>query len=187
MAGLERTPTGELPIIGRNTVDAVGVPDVRADLPMLYETHYRKLVKLASFYTDDTETAEEVVQDAFVKLLNGNYKIDTNVGAYLRSMVLNGARSQLRKRRVRRDYVPDVPRPVDAAEIGGVAAAASAEMIAALRTLPEKQSAVLVLRYFLDLSEADIAETLGIARGSVKSHASRGLAKLSKLIPEVQS
>ena len=187
MAGLERTPTGELPIIGRNSVDVVGVPDVRADLPVLYEAHYRKLVKLASFYTDDTETAEEVVQDAFVKLLNGNYKIDTNVGAYLRSMVLNGARSQLRKRRVRRDYVPDVPRPVDAAEIGGVAAAASAEMIAALRTLPEKQSAVLVLRYFLDLSEADIAETLGIARGSVKSHASRGLAKLSKLIPEVQT
>ena len=186
MAGLERTPTGELPIIRHDAVAEAVVSDVLADLPVLYETHYRKLVKLASFYTDDTETAEEVVQDAFVKLLNGNYHIDTNVGAYLRSMVLNGARSQLRKRRVRRDYVPDTPRPVDAAEIGGVAAAASAEIVTALRTLPEKQGAVLVLRYFLDLSEADIAETLGIARGSVKSHASRGLAKLSKLISEVQ-
>ena len=181
MAGLERTPTGELPIVERS------VPAARPDLPALYEAHYRRLVKLASFYTDDTETAEEVVQDAFLKLLNGNYRIESNPGAYLRSMVLNGARSQLRKRRVRRDYVPESPRPVDAAEIGGVAAAASAEMIKALRSLPEKQSAVLVLRYYLDLSEADIAETLGIARGSVKSHASRGLAKLSNLIPEVQA
>jgi RNA polymerase sigma-70 factor (sigma-E family) len=182
MAGLERTPTGELPVIGRSAA-----PDTRVDVPALYEAHYRKLVKLASFYTDDTETAEEVVQDAFLKLLKGNYRIDTNPGAYLRSMVLNGARSQLRKRKVRRDYVPDTPRPVDAAEIGGVAAAASTEIVAALRTLPEKQSAVLVLRYFLDLSEADIAETLGIARGSVKSHASRGLAKLARMIPEVQA
>ena len=74
-----------------------------------------------------------------------------------------------------------------AAEVGGVAAAASAEIVLALRSLPEKQSAVLVLRYFLDLSEADIAQTLGIARGSVKSHASRGLAKLARLIPELQS
>jgi RNA polymerase sigma-70 factor (sigma-E family) len=179
MAGLERTPTGELPIIGRT------VTQTRVDLPALYEAHYRRLVKLASFYTDDTETAEEVVQDAFVKLLNGNYRIDTNAGAYLRSMVLNGARSQLRKRRVRREYVPDTPLPVDAAEVGGVAALASAEIVAALRTLPDKQGAVLVLRYFLDLSEAEIAQTLGIAPGSVKSHASRGLAKLAKLLPEI--
>ncbi|NNE94462.1 MAG: SigE family RNA polymerase sigma factor [Acidimicrobiales bacterium] len=181
MAGLERTPTGELPVVERV------VSQTQVDLPGLYETHYRRLVKLASFYTDDTETAEEVVQDAFVKLLNGNYRIDSNAGAYLRSMVLNGARSQLRKRKVRRDYVPDVPRPVDAAEVGGVAAAASSEIVAALRSLPQKQSAVLVLRYFLDLSEADIAQTLGIARGSVKSHASRGLAKLARTIPELQA
>lgn len=180
MAGLERTPTGELPIIGRARRD-----DSRVDLPALYEAHYRSLVKLASFYTDDTETAEEVVQDAFVKLLRGNHRIDTNVGGYLRSMVLNGARSQLRKRKVRRDFVPETPRPVESAEVRGVAAADSTAVVAALRALPDKQSAVLVLRYYLDLSEAEIADTLGIARGSVKSHASRGLAKLASMLPGV--
>ncbi len=183
MAGLERTPTGELPVVQR--VDAGPGTGPLVDLPALYEAHYRKLVKLASFYTDDIETAEEVVQDAFVKLLNGNYRIETNPGGYLRTMVLNGARSQLRRRKVRRDHVPDVPRPADAAEVGGVAAASSSEIVAALRTLPDQQTAVLVLRYFLDLSEADIADTLGIARGSVKSHASRGLAKLAAIVPEV--
>ena len=189
MAGLERTPTGELPVVRHAPAEmrVVAQPDYRTDLPSLYEVHYRKLVKLASFYTDDVETAEEVVQDAFVKLLKGNYRIESNPAGYLRSMVLNGARSQLRKRKVRRNHTPDAPSPADAAEIGGVAAAASAEIVAALRTLPDRQCAVLVLRYFLDLSEADIAETLGIARGSVKSHASRGLAKLAAIVPEVSA
>ncbi len=160
--------------------------DPRVDVPLLYETHYRRLVKLASFYTDDTETAEEVVQDAFVKLVAGNHRIEANPDAYLRSMVLNGARSQLRRRRVRRDHVPDAQRTVEAAEVSGVASATAAEIVVALRTLPEKQSAVLVLRYYLDLSESDIADTLGIARGSVKSHASRGLARLAALLPEIR-
>ena len=59
MAGLERTPTGELPVVERVAAEAGTGPLV--DLPALYEAHYRKLVKLASFYTDDIETAEEVV------------------------------------------------------------------------------------------------------------------------------
>jgi RNA polymerase sigma-70 factor (sigma-E family) len=162
---------------------ASGGPGLQAELPRLYEEHYRTLVKLASFNVDDTETAEEVVQDAFVKLVAGNYEIEPGREAqYLRSMVLNGARSTLRKRRVRRAHTPEPPGLVAAAEVGGVASAEHDRMIDALRTLPEKQAHVLVLRYYLDLSEAEIADTLGIARGSVKSHAHRGLAKLATLL-----
>ncbi len=153
------------------------------DLPELYEQYYRSLVKLASMYVDDRETAEEVTQDAFVKLLSGKYRIEPGKeGPYLRSIVLNGARSQLRKRRVRRAKIPEPPGLVAAAEIGGVGASERDDMLASLRTLPEKQASVLILRYYLDLSEAEIAETLNIARGSVKSHAHRGLAKLAKLL-----
>ncbi len=155
------------------------------DLSDLYERHYRSLVKLASFYVDDLETAEEVTQDAFLKLIGGNYHIEPGREApYLRSMVLNGARSMLRKRRVRRLHKPDPPGLVAAAEVGGIAATADTDMLRALRSLPEKQAAVLILRYYLDLSEADIAATLDIARGSVKSHAHRGLAKLAKLVDD---
>lgn len=156
------------------------------DLSALFDQHYVRLVKMASFYTDDTETAEEVVQDAFVKLLRGNYRIEPGKEApYLRSIVLNGARSTLRKRKVRRDHRPEPAPNAPAAEVGGVANATSDEMLAALRQLPEKQAAVLVLRYYLDLSEAEIAETLNIARGSVKSHAHRGLAKLATLVKDL--
>lgn len=156
------------------------------DLEALFDEHYTRLVRMASFYTDSTESAEEVVQDAFVKLLKGNYKIEEGREApYLRSMVLNGARSTLRKRKVRRDYKPEPTPNAPAAEIAGVANAASEEMLEALRQLPEKQASVLVLRYYLDLSEAEIADTLDIARGSVKSHAHRGLAKLATLVKDL--
>lgn len=162
--------------------------DMRALLPDLYHEHYRSLVRLASFSVDDLETAEEVVQDAFVKLVGGNYDIapGKEIG-YLRSMVLNGARSALRKRQVRRAHTPDRPGLVAAAEEAGVASTESDRVIAALRQLPEQQASVLALRYYLDLSEIDIAETLGIARGSVKSHAHRGLKKMAHLLGDDQS
>lgn len=169
---------------GRPELQVVADPgsssgDIRAALPDLYDRHYRSLVRLASFSVDDRETAEEVVQDAFVKLVSGNYDIESGKEAgYLRSMVLNGARSALRKRQVRRAHTPEAPELAAAAEEAGVASTEQDRMIAALRGLPEKQAAVLTLRYYFDLSEAEIADTLGIARGSVKSHAHRGLKRL---------
>lgn len=159
--------------------------DFQAALPALYDEHYRSLVRLASFNVDDRETAEEVVQDAFVKLVAGNYRVEPGKElGYLRSMVLNGARSALRKRQVRRAHTPDAPGLVAAAEEAGVASTEHDRMIEALRQLPDKQASVLVLRYYLDLSEADIAATLEIARGSVKSHAHRGLKRLGELLGE---
>lgn len=161
----------------------VVVPVASSSLPALYDQYFRPMVKLASMYVDDRGTAEEVVQDAFVKLLAGSYRIDAGKeGPYLRQMVLNGARSMLRKRRVRRLHTPDKPGLVAAAEESGVANSERDRMLRAVRQLPEKQASVLILRYYLDLSEAEIAETLGIARGSVKSHAHRGLAKLQKML-----
>lgn len=158
------------------------------DLSSLYDEHFRSMVKLASMYVDTREAAEEVVQDAFVKLVAGNYQIESGKeGPYLRRMVLNGARSALRKRRVRRLHTPDKPGLVAAAEVSGVASVERDEMLTAVRKLPEKQASVLILRYYLDLSEVDIAETLEMAPGSVKSHAHRGLKKLQTMLVAGQS
>lgn len=158
-------------------------PRSETSLPALYDNHYEKMVKLASMYVDQREAAEEVVQDAFVKLLKGNYRIAEGAeAAYLRRMVVNGAHSALRKRRVRRRHIGDEPGPVAAAEEEGVDRSERERILHAVRQLPRNQAAVIVLRYYLDLSEADIAETLGIARGSVKSHAHRGLARLHKIL-----
>ena len=152
-------------------------------LPALYDAHYAKMVKLASMYVDQREVAEEVVQDAFLKLLKGNYNIKPgNEAAYVRRMVINGAHSALRKRRVRRRHTLDEPESVASAEEGGVSLSERQRILNAVRKLPRKQASVIILRYYLDLSEAEIAESLGMARGSVKSHAHRGLHRLQQIL-----
>lgn len=147
-------------------------------LVALYNEHYDALVRLASFLLDDTESCEEVVQDAFVKLFTVAEPTVGKEAAYLRTMVMNGARSRMRKRLVRRRFVHELPEPTASAETAALSRHERENVIRALRRLPKRQSEVLMLRFYNDLSEAEIAETLGISAGSVKTHTSRGLASL---------
>ncbi|MCY3806005.1 MAG: SigE family RNA polymerase sigma factor [bacterium] len=154
-------------------------------LVRLFADHYKDLVRLASLLLDDVGSCEEVVQDAFVKMHTLTTRPEEGKeAAYLRSMVMNGARSRMRRRMVRRRVVPEAAPPAESAEAGALEQLQSDALIDAVRSLPRRQSEVLTLRYYLDLSEAEIAETLGISPGSVKTHASRGLATLErKLTP----
>ena len=158
------------------------VPSWDADeaVTHLYAAHYRSLVRLSALLLRETATAEEVVQDAFVALHGSWRRLDDpdRALAYLRRSVVNGVRSVQRHRVVADRHAP-APLPAAAsAEHGAMLALEHAEVLTALRTLPSRQREVLVLRYYVDLSEADIAEALGISRGAVKSHASRGMAAL---------
>jgi len=149
----------------------------------LYAAHYRSLVRLAALLLRDIGAAEEVTQDAFVAMhgawrrLRDRDDLDKAL-AYLRRSVVNGARSALRHRKVVERHAPRPAPDGASAEHGALLAVEHAEVMAALRRLPERQREVLVLRYYLDLSEAGIADALGISRGAVKSHASRGIATL---------
>ena len=150
----------------------------------LHREHYRSLVKLASLLIDDRGTCEEVVQDAFVSVFRSSLRLrdESKLPAYLRSAVLNGARSQLRKRQVR-TRLRAVDAPVSeaaSAESGAMVADDQRAVIDALRTLPDRQRDVLVLRFYLDLSESEIADTLGIGGGTVKTHVRRGLDSLAR-------
>jgi len=156
----------------------------KEQLVKLYEEHYNSLVRLASFLLDDVESCEEVVQDAFVKLYTTAQPARGKEAAYLRAMVLNGTRSRMRRRLVRRRHVPELPEPVASAESKAMSRHERQAMLAALRRLPRRQAEVLTLRFYQDLNEAEIAETLGISQGSVKTHASRGLAALKSLLGE---
>jgi RNA polymerase sigma factor (sigma-70 family) len=105
--------------------------------------------------------------------------------AYLRQTVVNRSRSVLRHRGVQARYTPPVAADVPGADEHALVSERRSLVLDAMRALPDRQREVIALRYYLDLSEADIAETLGISRGAVKSHASRGVAALRSLMEDV--
>jgi RNA polymerase sigma-70 factor (sigma-E family) len=159
------------------------LPDApRSAVTTLFHLHYRRLVGLAALMVDDRETAEEVVQDAFEELYRhwGRLRDPAAAIGYLNRTVVNGSRSTLRRRRTVRAY--DLPEAglAPSAESSGVAGGQRQVLMQALRELPRRQREVLVLRYFLDLSEEQIADWLGVSKGSVKQHASRATAALHK-------
>jgi len=150
----------------------------------LWREHYRPLVRLASLLLDDVGACEEVVQDAFVRLHTGWGRVRDaeRAPAWLRSAVLNGARSRLRRRQVAGRHVVAVPDDAESAEAGALIDERHRVVIAALRRLPERQREALALKFYLDLSEAEIAAAMGVSAGSVKTHVHRGLATLSELL-----
>lgn len=165
---------------------AVGELD---DAVALYSAHRLSLVRMAVLLVDDLQSAEDVVQDAFAGFLGRNRALEDpdRALAYLRTSVVNGARSALRRRRTARAYVP--PHEVEPEGPSGRAELAEEhrEVLAAMDRLPARQREVLVLRYWSDLSEAEIADALGISRGTVKSTASRGLDALEKIMTTTEA
>ncbi len=169
------------------------VPDVRpaasawdADrlVTEIYHGEYKSLVRLAVLLVHDVPTAEEVVQDAFEAMHTAWRRLREKEKAlsYLRQAVVNRSRSVLRHRTVVDRNAPKPAPDEPSAEHGALALIERSAVIAALRTLPDRQREAVVLRYYADLSEADIAATMGISRGAVKSHTARAMAALKSVL-----
>lgn len=157
------------------------------DVSELYRTHRLSLLRLAAFLVTDRYLAEEIVQDAFAALQQNWSRLrDPNAATgYLRKSVVNAARNQYRRQGVVRKYLRVAePEGQPAADFALLLAEEHREVIEAVRTLPARQQEVLVLRYWSELNEAEIAETLGISRGTVKSTASRALDALEQRLKE---
>ncbi|MEO3937059.1 SigE family RNA polymerase sigma factor [Dermatophilaceae bacterium Soc4.6] len=153
------------------------------DVPAIYQSHWRSMVRLAVLLVDDTAAAEDVVQDAFIALHQQQHRLRSPHAAvaYLRTTVVNRSRSALRRRMVARKHLRVAePEGLPGADIEVVLHEDHAEVVAALHALPDRMREVLVLRYWTGLSENEIAQTLGISTGTVKSTASRGIAHLRK-------
>jgi RNA polymerase sigma-70 factor (sigma-E family) len=162
--------------------------DADTALEQLYAAHWRQLVRLSVLLVRDVATAEEVVQDAFVAV-HGRWsrlRDHDKALAYLRQTVVNRSRSALRHRGVvaRHAARESAPASHPGADEAALVADRRGAVLDAMRALPDRQREVLALRYYLDLSEAEIAEALGISRGAVKSHASRGSATLRGLLSD---
>jgi RNA polymerase sigma-70 factor (sigma-E family) len=154
----------------------------------LYQTHALALKRLAFLMTGDQPTAEDVVQDAFLGLCRRwpSLQEKGNALGYLRTSVLNGCRSVHRVRFRRRGITLDAPPDGMSAEDIALVGEANRAVLVAIRRLPARQREAVVLRYYLDLTEAQAAEAMGVSRGTVKSATSRGLAALGRMLEETQ-
>jgi RNA polymerase sigma-70 factor (sigma-E family) len=152
-------------------------------LAALHRAHYDALVRLACLLVDDAGSGEEVVQEAFVRVHGAWARIDDPL-TYLRATVTNLARSRLRRRAVARRYVPPPALAAASAEEDAAVGAEHEFVFDAVRALPRRQRECVVLRYYLDLSEVEIAAALGISSGSVKSHTHRGMRTLAARLEE---
>jgi RNA polymerase sigma-70 factor (sigma-E family) len=160
--------------------------DRRALMEVLYQREATSLVRLARLFTDDRSAAEDLVQEAFIRLFHSAHRIQdqARVAAYLRSIVLNLARDHNRRGLMslrHQDSMMDraVPEQPDEAVVRTESQAA---VLDALRSLSPRQRDCLVLRFYLELSESEIARTLDISANSVKTHCRRGLAAMAGLL-----
>jgi RNA polymerase sigma-70 factor (sigma-E family) len=145
-----------------------------------YRTHYRSLLGLAALLLDDTASCEDVVQEAFIRVHSARKRVrdSEKTLAYLRQTVVNLSRSTLRRRILGMKLLSKPMPDMASAEEGAYDRMERDELKRALRGLQRRQREVLVLRYFADMTEVQVAEVLGLSLGSVKAYGSRGIAAL---------
>jgi len=156
-----------------------------ASFDALYEQQWWPMLRVAVGLVDDRASAEDVVQDAFAALFRrwDTLRDPAAATAYLRTSVVNAARSTLRRRGVARRHLHlTTADPVEDADHSSLRSAEHHELRHALRTLPQRQREVLTLRYLTEMSDSDIAATTGLSPSGVRSAASRGLTALRSTI-----
>jgi RNA polymerase sigma-70 factor (sigma-E family) len=166
------------------TAEASAVRSAAADVVAeLYRTEATSLVRLARIFTDDRNAAEDLVQEAFIRFQRtvDRIKDPDKAAPYMRSIVLNLARDHNRRGLMSlRHQETREPPPQAAVEEQALASEDRREVLSAVLALPARQRDCVVLRFYLDLSEREIAETMGISPNSVKTHCRRALAALEK-------
>ena len=150
----------------------------------LHRAHYHSLVRLAAILACDAATAEQVVQDAFVAMRGAGRRLrDSDKAlAYLRQSVVSRSRPVLRHRATAGKHAPAPDAP--GAGQGALPLPGRPAVVAALRALPARQREALVLRYYADLPEAQIASAMGISRAAVKNHTARGMSALRSVLEQ---
>ena len=163
-------------------VDSDDGTDVAGDYAALFAGQFGAMARLATLLGADDP--EDVAQEAFVRLhrRTGTLRDPHASLAYLRTTVVNLSRSRLRHLQVVRRHDAQPPSDADSAEAHAVRREDARELVAALGHLSARHREALVLRYWLDLNEAEMSDAMGISRGTVKSHVSRALDALGLLL-----
>jgi RNA polymerase sigma-70 factor (sigma-E family) len=185
-AGYRRLRAAGLPGAATSGSAAPAATGQAADkaVTVMYRAHYAGLVRLAAVLVGDVATAEDVVQDSFIAMHRAWRRLrDTGKALpYLRRSVINRSRSVLRYRVIADRQFPMLAPELPSAEDSALAVVRRSSVLAALSMLPSRQREVMVLRYYADLSEAQIAAALGISKGAVKSHTARAKDSLRAML-----
>ncbi|MCQ4084406.1 SigE family RNA polymerase sigma factor [Streptomyces sp. RB6PN25] len=173
-------PVAKLPAEARGADNAMATGTTVDHLTETYRAHYRSLLGLAALLLDDLASCEDVVQEAFIRVhsARGRVREPEKTLAYLRQTVVNLSRSALRRRILGLKLLSKPMPDMASAEEGAYEQLERDQLIRSMRGLQRRQREVLVLRYFADMTESQVAETLGISIGSVKAYGSRGIAAL---------
>jgi RNA polymerase sigma-70 factor (sigma-E family) len=176
-------PPAQAPATGQADADGRAM-DREAVLTSLFDLHYPGLLRLAVLLGADD--AEDIVSEAFCQLHRRWNRLRTPDAAlpYLRSVVCNLTRMRLRHLQVVRKHIDRGMDAVQSAESAALLHEDQRALVTALRNLSARQREALVLRYWLGLSESDIAASMGISQGAVKTHVARGMTTLTKLMQE---
>ena len=184
------SPSTDLPAVAIADPASHAAVDADELVVRLFDQEGRSLVRLARLFVDDRNAAEDLVQEAFIRLARNAARVrdPARAPAYLRSIVLNLARDENRRGLVsmrHRSVLAQTTITVDDDEL--TLREDQRQVLHALRDLPERQRTCLVLRYYDELGPDAIAETLGISRNSVKTHLQRGLAALEERLAVVRT
>jgi RNA polymerase sigma-70 factor (sigma-E family) len=173
-------------MLGEGAWERSGTMDPDALVQALFAAEGQRLVSLARFFVDDQTAAEDLVQEAFIRLSRSAARIRDadKAAAYLRSIVINLARDHNRRGLVSLRHRPPPQPDEPSAEERAAATESRREVVEAIRRLPRRQRDCVVMRYYLDLPPDEIAATLGLSTNSVKTHLQRGLRALETMLRE---
>jgi RNA polymerase sigma-70 factor (sigma-E family) len=183
MAAIHLATTGDgAALVGAGLRADAPASDVDALVRTMYIDHAASLVRMARLFVDDRNAAEDLVQEAFIRLARHAHRIDdaSKSAAYLRSIVLNLARDHNRRGLVSLRHRPPADEDHATAEDEVLLLDDQRQVIDAIRELPLRQRDCVVLRYYFESGIQEISETLGISQNSVKTHLKRGLAALER-------
>jgi RNA polymerase sigma-70 factor (ECF subfamily) len=166
---------------------AIPATGERAWLEEQFRLHHRDLLRLARVLTGDDALADELVQEAFVRVHRALVRPRAGAElAYLRRTVINLSHGHHRRLQVARAVPLDVERVAESAEHDAVTASRRRALMEAVRRLPDRQRDCVVLHYYEELSDVEIARALGISAGSVKTHLHRARAALATTLEDLR-
>ena len=176
VSGGPESPAAENPITMLQSPN----PDAGSAVTILYRTHYRSLVRLAALLVQDVDVAEALVQDSFVAMHSAWRRLADSDRAlsYLHQAVVTRSRSALRHRMVARKTLPALAPGAPGASPAAITELGYSALASALWTLAPRQREVLVLMYYADLPDAQIASAMKISKDTVKSHAVQAISSL---------